>query len=44
MLTEVSLVGIIKSLNSYWIIPVLGWYHKEHHTLIFLDPSNFEKS
>jgi hypothetical protein len=23
---------------------VLGWYHKEHDTLIFLDPLNFEKS
>jgi hypothetical protein len=22
---------------------MFGWYHKEHHTLIFQDPSNFGK-
>jgi hypothetical protein len=22
---------------------MIGWYHKEHHTLIFQDPSNFGK-
>jgi hypothetical protein len=31
--------------NNYFLDkPILGWYHQEHHTLIFLDPTNFEKS
>ncbi len=26
-----------------WGESMIRWYHKEHHTLIFQDPSNFGK-
>jgi hypothetical protein len=39
---------IFKTISTFMIEvlgkPILGWYHYEHHTLIFLNSSNFEKS